>query len=317
MPLIGSPVEGTVGPVALHRLRRWWILVTVLGLVGPLLSACGAPGAGGEAKPATLRVGLIPNQSPDRVKAQYEPFRIYLVDKLKMPVELFVATDYNGVVEAMINNKLDVAYFGGVTYVQAKSRADVYPIVTEIDRITKTTKYHSVIITKADSPIRSLADLRDKRFAFGDINSTSGSLYPRLMLDAAGFTFSDDPKVAPAGIAQVTYSGGHDATALAVQNGAVDAGGLEERILLRAQEAGTVDASKIRILQRSEPIEGYPWVVRGKLDKGLVEQITAAFLEIKDPELLRLLRAEGYAKVTDREYEYVRQQSKRFGLLPK
>ncbi len=299
------------------RLRHWWILVNLLTLTVPLLSACGAPGAPAAARPQTLRVGLIPNQSPDKVKAQYEPFRAYLTQQLNMPVELFVATDYNGVVEAMISNKLDVAYFGGVTYVQAKSRADIYPIVTEIDRITKTTKYHSVIITRADSPSHSLADLRGKRFAFGDINSTSGSLYPRLMLDAAGFAFSDDPKVAPAGLAQITYTGGHDATALAVQHGAVDAGGLEERILLRAQEAGTVDKTKIRVLQRSDPIEGYPWAVRGALDKGLVERIAGAFLDLVDPELLKLLRAEGYARVTDADYQYVREQSKRLGLLPK
>jgi len=289
----------------------------VFALVVPLLAACGAPGANAAAKPATLRVGLIPNQAPDRLKAQYEPFRAYLSQQLNMPVELFVATDYNGVVEAMIADRLDVAYFGGVTYVQARSRADIQPIVTEIDRLTKTTKYSSVIVTRADGPIQSLADLRDKRFAFGDINSTSGSLYPRLMLDAAGYRFSDDPKVAPAGLREIIYTGGHDATALAVQNGTIDAGGLEERILLRLQEAGTVDASKIRILQRSDPIEGYPWVVRGKLDKGLVERITNAYLGINDPELLKLLRAEGYVRITDQDYNFVREQSRRFGLLPK
>lgn len=295
-----------------RRLMLPWIVLALL------LAACGAPSVGGSGeKPQALRVGLIPNQSPDKVKAQYEPFRVYLSEKLGQPVELFVATDYNGVVEAMIAGRIDVAYFGGVTYVQAQSRADIYPIVTEIDRITKTTKYTSAIIVKADSPIQTLADLKDRSFAFGDINSTSGSLYPRLMLDAAGYTATDDPKVAPKGLKSITYTGGHDATALAVERGSTDAGGLEERILLRAFEAGTVDKTKIRIIQRSEPIEGYPWAVRGKLDKGFVERLTNAYLEIKDPTLLALLRAEGYAKVTDKDYQYVRDQSKRFGLLAK
>lgn len=282
--------------------RPCLVLLFVSVLLLPVLAGCGASAtptaaARGTERPATLRIGLVPNQSPDTLKAQYEPFRTYMAEKLGLPVELFVAADYNGVVEAMIANRLDVAYFGGVTYVQASSRADIYPIVTEIDRITKTTKYTSVIITKADGPIGSLADLKGKRLAFGDINSTSGSLYPRLMLDAAGYAFSDDPKVVPQGIGEITYTGGHDATALAVQN-------------------GTVDTTKIRILQRSDLIEGYPWVVRGKLDPALVERITNAYLELKDPELLRLLRAEGYARVTDGDYAYIRDQCRRFGLLP-
>ena len=295
------------------RLTQRWLLALLL--VG-LLVGCGGRAAspGGETR-ETLRVGLVPNQSPDKVKAQYEPFRTYLAEKLGVPVELFVATDYNGVVEAMIANRLDLAYFGGVTYVQARSRADIYPIVTEIDRLTNTTKYTSVIIVHADSQIRTMADLHDKTFAFGDISSTSGSLYPRLMLDAAGYTLTDDPKVAPQGLKSVTYTGGHDATALAVERGSADAGGLEERILLRAIEVGTVDKDKIRIIQRSGPIEGYPWAVRGKLDKHLVEQLANAFLEITDPDLLKLMRAEGYARVSDQDYAYVREQSKRFGLL--
>src|SRR5712692_1769242 len=102
--------------------------------------AAGAPAAQGD-WPSTLRVGLIPNQAPDRIRAQYQPFGEYLSARLGMPVELLVATDYAGVVEAMASDRLDMAYFGGVTYVQAEQRANVYPIVTEIDRETDTTLY--------------------------------------------------------------------------------------------------------------------------------------------------------------------------------
>lgn len=193
--------------------------------------ACGAATqpATGE-KPSTLRVGLVPNRSPDKVRAQYEPFRAYLQQRLGRPVEVFVATDYAGTVEALLNNRLDIAYLGGLTYVQARSRGAVHPMVTEVDRITHTTFYTSAIVTRADSPVQTLADLRGRRFAFGDIGSTSGSLYPRLMLDQAGYRAGSDPKQAPQGLKDIVYTGGHDATALAVQNGTVDAGGLEERM---------------------------------------------------------------------------------------
>ncbi len=114
-------------------------VVALLAIVAPLgTGVLAAPARQGEV-PRTLRVGLIPNQAPDRVRARYQPFQQYLSRKLGMPVELFVATDYAGVVEAMASDRLDVAYFGGVTYVQAEQRANVYPIVTEIDRETGTT----------------------------------------------------------------------------------------------------------------------------------------------------------------------------------
>jgi len=287
--------------------------VFILAMVAIFAVGCGGqkaaepPKAEGK-KTNVLRVGLIPNQSPDKVKAQYEPFRAYLAKKLGLEVELFVPVDYAAVVEAMANDKLDVAYFGGLTYVQARERADIYPIVTEIDRETKTTKYHSVIIVPADSPIHKVEELKGKTFAFGDINSTSGSLYPRIMLDKAGIKVPGD-------LGQVIYTGAHNATAAAVQNGTVDAGGLEGRILKKLIKKGEVDGKKIRILATSDPIEGYPWAVRASLDKGLVEQITEAFLAIDNPGLLDLMRAEKYAKVTDKDYEEVRKEAARLGLL--
>lgn len=261
----------------------------------------------GTEKPATLRVGLIPNQNPESQKQQYATFKTYLEKELGEPVELFVAQDYAGVVQAMVADKLDLAYFGGLTYVQAREQAEVYPIVTEIDRFTNGPTYCSAIIVPADSPVKSVADLKGKIFAFGDISSTSGSLFPRIMLDKAGLKVPNDFK-------DVKYTGGHDATALAVQNGAVDAGGLEERVMLRLIDQGKVDKNKVKVIQRIA-VTGYPWVVRSKLDPALVDKITNIFLNIKDKDLLALLRAEGYTRVKDADYQYVREQALKFGLL--
>ncbi|WP_052090335.1 phosphate/phosphite/phosphonate ABC transporter substrate-binding protein [Desulfosporosinus sp. HMP52] len=276
-----------------------------------LVSGCGSnpsqPQGTPEISQPTLRVGLVPNQAPDKIKAQYEPFREFLADKLDMPVELFVASDYAGVVEAMANDKLDLAYFGGLTYAQAKQRAKIHPIVTEIDEETQTSKYYSLIIVPADSPVQSTADLKGKIFAFGDISSTSGSLYPRFMLDKAGIKVPSD-------LENVVYSGGHDATAQAVQNGTVDAGGIEGRILNRLIRNKSVDASKVRIIEK-HLVEGYPWVVRDSLDKSLEEKIVNSFLEMKDPELLTLMRAKSFTKVTDANYAEIEKEANRLGLI--
>jgi len=284
-------------------------LLLVFLVLGLCIVSC-APGVsqaqGGE-KPPKLRVGLVPNQAPDKVKAQYEPFRQYLEKTLGQPVETFVATDYAGVVEAMASDKLDVAYFGGLTYAQAELRADIIPIVTEVDRETKTVKYNSAIIVRSDSPYQKIEELKGKKFAFGDISSTSGSLYPRYMLDKAGFSGFENPQL-------FVYTGGHDATLAAVVNGTVDGGGIEKRIMERAFDAGTYDRSQIRIIEQ-HLVQGYPWVVRAKLDKGLIDRVTDAFLKISDPNILQLMRAESYAKVTKADYDEVRKEGTRLGLV--
>ncbi|MFN8524803.1 MAG: phosphate/phosphite/phosphonate ABC transporter substrate-binding protein [Chloroflexota bacterium] len=279
---------------------------------GAALAACAAlsplaRGAAAEERPSTLRIGLIPNQAPDRIRAQYRPFGEYLADTLGQSTELFVATDYAGVVEALAADKLDMAYFGGVTYAQAELRAQLYPIVTEIDRETGTTRYYSALITRVDSPIQTAADVKERKFAFGDINSTSGSLYPRIMLDRAGIGDFQNPQ-------KFIYTGGHDATVLAVQNGSVDAGGVEKRIMQRLFDAGTADASQIRVIEQSL-VQGYPWCVRSALDPELVERITLAFESIKDDELLKLMRAQSYARVGYADYDEIRQEARRVGLI--
>jgi phosphonate transport system substrate-binding protein len=292
-------------------MRALWRWLVVGGLAMAVWGvawgrAAAGPAAQGE-QPSTLRVGLIPNQAPDRVRAQYQPFQQYLSRYLGQPVELFVATDYAGVVEALANDRLDVAYFGGLTYVQAERRANLYPIVTEIDRETGTSKYYSAIIVPADSPVQTVAELRGRRFAFGDINSTSGSLYPRIMLDRAGIGDFTNPRL-------FIYTGGHDATVLAVANKTVDGGGVERRIMNRLFASGQADPDSVRILDEML-VEGYPWCVRASLAPALVERITNAFLDISDPGLLDLMRAQGYTRVTAADYDEVRREATRLGLL--
>lgn len=290
-------------------------LATAVLAVG--VGGCAAKSSSGPTKPTTsaaektpLRVGLIPNIAPEDQKAKYEPLRIYLEKKLNRPVQLFVASNYAGVVQAMVSGKLDLAYFGGLTYAQALKQVEVEPIVTEIDRETGTEKYYSLIIAGADSGVNSLADLKGKSFAFGDPSSTSGSLYPRKMLLEAGYDWSRD--FAP--IKQVVYTGGHDATAKAVENGSVAAGGIEGRVLARLEKDGKVDASKIKVIDK-RLVQGYPWCVSGKLDPTLKEQVRQAFLDIGDPALLDLLRASKYVPVSANDYAEIRSDAEKLGLV--
>lgn len=299
----------------MKRTRRICVAVAMAVLLSLALVGCAKKGASaGETKPGAskvpLRVGLIPNIAPEDQKAKYEPLRVYLERKLDRPVELFVATNYAGVVQAMVSGKLDLAYFGGLTYAQALKQVEVEPIVTEIDAETGTEKYYSLIIAGADSGVDTLADLKGKSFAFGDPSSTSGSLYPRKMLLEAGYDWSKD--FAP--ISEVMYSGGHDATAKAVETGKVAAGGIEGRVLARLIKDGKVDSSKIKVIDKTL-VQGYPWCVAGALDPALKEQVRQAFLDIDDPALLDLLRARRYVPVTADDYAEIRSEAEKLGLV--
>ncbi len=284
-------------------------MVLLLALAG--CGGGGGSGGGGQESgdPAPLRVGLIPNQNPESVEANYEPFGDYLSEQLGQEIELTVPTSYGAVVEAMVNDELDLAYFGGLTYVQARNRGEVTPLVTEINPRTGDTTYRSVIIVPADSEVQEVSELEGRDFAFGSASSTSGSLYPAIMLrDAGGIDYQTD-------LGNFNYTGGHDATAQAVSNGGVDGGGIEDRILYDLIEDSAVDGDSVRVIEESEPIEGYPWVVRDALSNELKEQIAQAFLDIDDPALLNLLRADGYERVEPEDYDYVEEQATELDLL--
>jgi phosphonate transport system substrate-binding protein len=199
-------------------------------------------------------------------------------------------------------------YLGGFTYVQASKRAGVVPLVQrERDR-----NFHSLFITQPGSPIQSLADLKGHSFAFGDVNSTSGHLMPEYFLRQA----NADPEV----ISKALYTGGHDATLLAVANGKVDAGALDEAVFQKLTSTGKVDPSKVRVFFTTPPFFDYVWVARKGLDPAVARSVAGAFLSLDagDPAqkaLLEALSAKKYVAASDADYEKLRQAATQAGLL--
>jgi phosphonate transport system substrate-binding protein len=135
-----------------------------------------------------------------------------------------------------------------------------------------------------------------------------------MMLDRAGARCSETSLERCRALSSVRFTGGHDATALAVSGGRVDAGGLELRVLHRLERAGTVPPRSLRVVGSLE-VMGYPWVGRTQLGAGPLDRVRKAFLALSDPELLDLLRAEDYVAVTPADYEEVRREAQRLGLL--
>lgn len=293
------------------------VVATLVG-AGLVLAGCGGNDevAAGPLGISQLRVGLIPNIAPEEQRARYGPFGEYLSAQLGIPVELFVASDYAGVVTALANGQLDMAYLGGLTYLQANEQVELVPLVTEVDRQTGTTEYYSAIVVPADSPLQTLDDLlnADAVLALGDVASTSGSLYPRSMIVDAGATCSLRQLDSCPPLRQVVFTGGHDAAAQAVLSGSADAAGMELRILQRLERDGAVPVGALRVIAQA-PVEGYPWVLRSAVGEPAERAIRDVFLALDDPELLDLLRAESYVAASPEAYADMRRRAEAFGFL--
>ncbi len=249
--------------------------------------------------PAKLRVALLPDENATTLIQNAQPLKAYLEATLKKDIELIVTTDYSSMIEAMRFGRIEVAYFGPFSYVLAKSRApEIEPFAVGVERGSPT--YNSVLIATAGGPVKTITDIRGKPFGFGDQASTSSHLAPRAhLLKKAGLEGDKDYKV--------VHLGTHDAVARAVQAGQVPAGALSEPILRSLIERKVIDASKIVQLDLSAPIPNYPVVMQGNLAPPLKQAIRAAFLNVKDKEVLKSFRVEAFAPTDDKAYDVLRE----------
>ena len=246
---------------------------------------------------AAVNVGMVPDAGATQVSiTEKAPLKAYLEKRLGRPVNLVIPTNYNATVEALGNGSLDFAYLGGLTYIKAHARYNVVPLVQR----SSDLQFHSCFITSSPS-IHSLADLKGKTFAFGDINSTSGHLMPYLEMRQAGV----DPNVA----LKFRYTGSHPATAKAVESGAVDAGALDESVYNSMVSEGKLDPNKVHVFYMSKPFVDYVWVARKDVDPATQEKFAQAFTDLKehqDDEILKILRGTNFVRANNEEYTILR-----------
>lgn len=275
-------------------------------LVALLVLAAGCSSTKNSA--ATLRLSMIPTTDPGKIVRESKPFIDYLEKETGAKVELTVPTNYAAVVEAVASDRVDIAYFGGFTYVQASARAGARSLVQR----EKDQTFHSLFITQPDSAIHSLSDLKGHSFAFGDVNSTSGHLMPAYFMRQQG--------VDQAVIDKAIYTGGHDATALAVANKKVDAGAMDEQVFARMIKEGKLSESQVKVFYTTPPFFDYVWAARRGLDQGTADAFTNAMLKLNQvgPEqqaILQLLNASKYVRAVDANYDPLRQAARDAGLL--
>lgn len=259
---------------------------------------------------AVLRVSAIPDEAPTELQRKFAPLGKYLEAQTGIKVVFTPVSDYAAVVESLATRKIDLAWLGGFTFVQAKIRTNgtAIPIVQR----EEDAKFTSKFIT-ADPAIKSLADLKGKSFAFGAPSSTSGSLMPRFFLQQAGLNPEKDFR-------NVAFSGAHDATVAFVAAGKSEAGVLNASVWDKMVEAKKVDTDKVRVFATTPTYFDYNWTVRGDLDPVLVKKLTEAFLKLdpKNPEhaeIMALQRASKFIPTRKENYDGIEKAAHAAGLL--
>ncbi|MFP5393783.1 MAG: putative selenate ABC transporter substrate-binding protein [Gammaproteobacteria bacterium] len=260
--------------------------------------------------PGVLKVSAIPDEAPTELQRKFKPLGEYLSKATGLKVEFTPVTDYAASVEGLVNKKLDMVWFGGFTFVQAKvrSKGQVVPLVQRVE----DEKFRSVFITTSKD-INRLEDLRGKTLSFGSESSTSGHLMPRSYLLAAKINPDADLK-------RVAFSGAHDATVAAVAGGKVDAGALNISVWEKLVAEKKVDPNVVRVFYTTPGYYDYNWTVRADMNPALKKKITDAFLAL-DPataegkEILALQRATRFIPTKAENYGAIEAAAHQAGLL--
>jgi phosphonate transport system substrate-binding protein len=276
-----------------------------LALTVSLTAAAGAFAQG------VLRVSAIPDEAPTELQRKFTPLGDYLKKETGIDVQFTPVTDYAAVVEGLATNKIDMAWLGGFTFVQARIRTHggAVPIVQRAEDEVFTSKF----IVPLDSPARTLADLKGKTFAFGAPSSTSGSLMPRYFLLQAGIDPEKDFKT-------VAYSGAHDATVAFVAASRAEAGVLNASVWDKLVESKNPNAAKVRVLATTPTYYDYNWTVRPGLDPALTKKLADAFLKL-DPsnpshkDIMALQRASRFVPTKSSNYDGIESAGKSAGLI--
>lgn len=275
------------------------------------LAALAASSVRATAQTTVLRVTAIPDESPTELARKFAPLGAYLESKLGLKVEWTPVTDYAAAVESLVHRKIDLAWFGGFTFVQAhvRSGGKAVPLVQR----EEDERFRSVFIADAKSGIAKLDDLKGRTLSFGSPSSTSGHLMPRSFLLAAKVNPDVDLK-------RVSFSGAHDATIAAVASGKVDAGALNISVWEKFVAEKKVDTTQVKVFYTTPPYYDYNWTVHADMPAELREKIKAAFLALDastatGKEILALQRATRFVPTKAEHYAGIRAAAENAGLL--
>jgi phosphonate transport system substrate-binding protein len=282
-------------------------MLAVLGCTAVVLG-CGDPAAGGgapsapsgqEGWPAVVRVGLVPSEGGTDIVERFGPYIEHLRATLGVEVRAFSASEYVGIITAMQNDQVDIAYLGPKSYVEANRLAGATAVAAELND-EGTPGYHGIIVARRDSGMSTLADAKGRSFGFVTPNSTSGYLVPAIgIMEATGMAAEEY-------FSEVRYTGTHGTAVRAVLNGDIDTAATNSLDLM-AMERNGLDASPLVELWRSDLIPGSVIAVRDTLPESFISAVRDATIGFNENRgALEQMARGGFVKATDADYDIVR-----------
>jgi len=255
----------------------------------------------------TIKIGAIPDQNAADLNRSMEDFAKDLGEKTGLNVEYVPSVDYSALVTAFERGEIQLAWFGGLTGVQARSQV---PEAEAFAQRPIDEKFKSVFIAQSELDIDSLEDLKGKSFTFGSESSTSGHLMPRYFMMEAGINPDKDLDGAP------NYSGSHDKTYKLVESGAFQTGALNISVWEAAVKEGKVDESKVKVFYTTPEYLDYNWTIN-KVDKETKEKIKEAILSMKseDNEIMELLQTDKFIETKNENYEAIEKVAKELKII--
>ncbi len=260
----------------------------------------------------TLQMGVVPDVDPETAIQQNTGLADYLESQLDVNIDLSTSADYAGMVRSMAAEQVDIAYYGGVSYVLAHHRASAEPVVVGSE--DGSTQWHSVFLSHKSTGIETMADATadpgQYDLVFGDPISTSGTVMPTYYLRT-----EYDTK--PESFASVTHVGAHDATARTIANGSGDIGALNARIYDTLVAEGNVDENVVEVW-RTPGFPDYPWAVAPSVDQDRIDAIRQAFTKLDDrgkSDILDAQNVDTYVPVTHEDFTSLNEGVEMAGLL--
>lgn len=265
--------------------------------------------------PAVMRFTAIPDQNTTELEEKFQPFADYLAATLGVAVEYVPARDYQASVEMFRNGDVHLAWFGGLTGVQAREAVSG---ATAIAQGASDPAYYSYFIAHQATGLERQAsfpgEIASLRFTFGSESSTSGRLMPEYFIrNDSGLSpmeFFENP---------VGFSGSHDKTAELVESGQFQAGVLNYKVYERRVAEGTTDPEVVRVIWQTPAYPDYNWTAHPSLDllfgSGFTHRLQEALISISDPALLSALPRDRLIRASNEQYESIRSVAAELGMI--
>ncbi|GHB16062.1 putative selenate ABC transporter substrate-binding protein [Salinicola rhizosphaerae] len=282
---------------------RWILALTLMAL-------CSVANAA-----ETFRFTAIPDEDQSRLVERFSKVADYLSDQLGVDVEYVPVTSYGAAVTAFRNDQIQMAWFGGLTGVQARQ---LVPGSQAIAQGKEDAAFESYFIANKRTGIPADQDelpdaVRDHSFTFGAKTSTSGRLMPEHFIRQR---FEQPPEQV---FSRVGFSGDHSRTIALVESGTYDIGAVNYTVWEHEVESGEVDTSKVEVVWKSPSYPDYQWTVRGDVNErygdGFIKKVQQALLDMTDPALLESFPRSGFIPASNDDYAPIESVGQSIGLL--